>query len=58
VAAAAAPLYAAGGQAALFGCTALLTATALASGIRLSHASRPVEQRVPDATATPVPAVV
>jgi hypothetical protein len=58
VAAAAAPLYAAGGPAALFGCTALLTASALASGIRLSRAARPVEQRVPHTTPLPVPVPV
>jgi MFS family permease len=54
VAAAAAPLYAAGGPTALFTCTALLTAGALASGVRLSRAAGPVEQRLPSVPA-PVP---
>ncbi|MGD9995453.1 MAG: MFS transporter [Ilumatobacteraceae bacterium] len=49
VAAAAAPLYAAGGPAALFFCTAILTAGALTTGIRMSHAADPVEVRLPPA---------
>lgn len=46
VAAMAAPLYAAGGAAALFVTTAALTATALYGGVRLSRAGVPVEERV------------
>ncbi len=46
VAAMAAPLYAAGGAAALFLTTAALTAAALAGGVRLGCAARPVEERV------------
>ncbi|MBI5088554.1 MAG: hypothetical protein HZB15_06760 [Actinobacteria bacterium] len=56
VAAAAAPLYAAGGPTALFFCTAALTAGALTGGVRLSHAARPVEQRVPGPAIGTVPA--
>ena len=46
VAAMAAPLYAAGGAAALFVTTAVLTAAALCGGVRLSRAGVPVEERV------------
>ncbi|MEX1105808.1 MAG: hypothetical protein WEB78_06380, partial [Ilumatobacteraceae bacterium] len=46
VAAMAAPLYAAGGAAALFVTTAVLTCAALCGGVRLSRASAPVEERV------------
>jgi predicted MFS family arabinose efflux permease len=46
VAALAAPLYAAGGAAALFVTTAVLTAAALCGGVRLSRAGVPVEERV------------
>ena len=46
VAATAAPLYAAGGPAALFFTTAGLTAAALTAGVRLSHGARPAEERI------------
>jgi predicted MFS family arabinose efflux permease len=46
VAAMAAPLYAAGGPAALFVTTAVLTTAALCGGVRLSRAAVPVEERV------------
>jgi hypothetical protein len=46
VAAMAAPLYAAGGAAALFVTTAMLTAAALAGGVRLSRSAAPVEERL------------
>lgn len=46
VAAVAAPLYAAGGPAALFFTTAVLTAGALYTGVRLSHEAVPAEPRV------------
>jgi MFS family permease len=46
VAAMAAPLDAAGGAAALFVTTAVLTAAALCGGVRLSRAGVPVEERV------------
>ena len=50
VAAVAAPLYAAGGPAALFITTAVLTAGALVTGVRLSHEAVPVERRLPART--------
>jgi len=60
VAAAAAPLYARGGAAALFGVTAVLTALPLWAGIRLAVGARPAEEplveRVPVASDRFVPA--
>jgi predicted MFS family arabinose efflux permease len=53
VAALAAPLYAAGGPAALFFTTAGLTAAALTAGVRLARGARPAEERV--AVPTPAP---
>ena len=55
VAAVAAPLYAAGGPAALFITTAALTAGALVMGVRLSHEAVPVERRLPVAPGRRVP---
>ena len=55
VAAVAAPLYAAGGPAALFITTAALTAGALVMGVRLSHEAVPVERRLPIAPGRRVP---
>jgi predicted MFS family arabinose efflux permease len=55
VAAVAAPLYAAGGPAALFMTTAALTAGALVTGVRLSHEAVPVERRLPVAPTRRVP---
>ena len=54
VATLAAPLYAAGGPAALFFTTAALTAAALTAGVRLARGARPAEERV--AVLTPKPA--
>lgn len=56
VAAASAPLYAFGGPAALFGATAVLTAVALTTGVRLGLQAAPVEQRIP--VGAPQPATV
>jgi predicted MFS family arabinose efflux permease len=58
VAAVAAPLYAAGGPAALFITTAALTAGALVTGVRLSHEAVPVEHRLPTHTGRHVPVPV
>ena len=55
VAAVAAPLYAAGGPAALFITTAVLTAGALVTGVRLSHEAVPVERRLPARTGHTAP---
>lgn len=46
MAAFAAPLYAVGGPAALFGVTAVLTALALSAGVRLGAEAQPVEHRL------------
>ena len=55
VAAVAAPLYAFGGPATLFGTTAALTAGALYLGVRLSHEAVPAEARVLRLPHLPVP---
>jgi MFS family permease len=52
VAAVAAPLYAVGGPAALFFTTAVLTAGALYTGVRLSHEAVPAERRLAAGTIT------
>jgi predicted MFS family arabinose efflux permease len=58
VAAMGAPLYAAGGAAALFVTTAVLTAAALCGGVRLSRAGVPVEERVVQPTPLTQPVAV
>ena len=55
VAAMAAPLYAAGGAPALFVTTAVLTAAALAGGVRLGRAATPVEKRLTVQVPGPAP---
>jgi MFS family permease len=54
----AAPLYAAGGPAALFGVTAVVTGVALVAGVRLGAEAEPVEHRLvaPVPVVAPVPA--
>jgi hypothetical protein len=54
----AAPLYAAGGPAALFGVTAVVTGVALVAGVRLGAEAEPVEHRLvaPAPVVAPVPA--
>lgn len=49
----AAPLYAAGGPAALFGTTAALTAVALGASVHLARTSAPAEERMRIATERP-----
>ena len=58
VAAIAAPLYAFGGPAALFVTTAVLTAAALAGGVRLSREAVPAEVRGPHDLQVPASAVM
>jgi predicted MFS family arabinose efflux permease len=58
VAAMAAPLYAAGGPAALFITTAALTAAALTGGVRLGRTAQPVEERLMAPTSAPVRGLV